>query len=384
MLKNSGKPFTMASAGSDPSIRSMMGSSASRMSRKYPGFLPKPSFHPANLRAWTASLSLPSFRHAKPLPTQTWSGHHRCGRKPSSSPARAWAAEARKRTGTGHYFLKRARIHPLTIPLAMSNAGASHISMCHGIKGPVFTISTACASSAHALGHAFWMVRSGQAPLAIAGGSEAPLFLGGLKAWEALRVVSKDTCRPFSRDRSGMILGEGAAMFVLEPLQTALARGVQPMAEIVGFGMSSDAGHITEPSCDGAARAMRSALDDSGLACEQVGYINAHGTATEANDRTETAAIRAVFGSHAEHLAISSTKSMHGHTLGAAGALEAAAAVLALKHAILPPTANYTIPDPACDLDVIPNSARPLTVDACLSNSFAFGGMNAVLAFRRL
>jgi len=349
-----------------------------------PGFSPEAEFPPGQLACMDrfAQFAVFSAREAIAHANVEWTPPLR--EKAIVVTGSCMGGRSAEEDGYRALFLKKSRIHPLTIPLAMSNAGASHISMCHGIKGPVFTISTACASSAHALGHAFWMVRSGQAPLAIAGGSEAPLFLGGLKAWEALRVVTKDTCRPFSRDRSGMILGEGAAMFVLEPLQTALARGVQPMAEIVGFGMSSDAGHITEPSCDGAARAMRSALDDSGLACEQVGYINAHGTATEANDRTETAAIRAVFGSHAEHLAISSTKSMHGHTLGAAGALEAAAAVLALKHAILPPTANYTIPDPACDLDVIPNSARPLTVDACLSNSFAFGGMNAVLAFRRL
>lgn len=276
----------------------------------------------------------------------------------------------------------RSRVHPMTIPLSMSNAGASHISMRYGIQGPAFTVSTACSSSAHALGQAFWMVRSGFVPLAIAGGSEAPLFLGGMKAWEAMRVVSKDTCRPFSADRSGMILGEGAAMFVLEPLDVALTRGVRAIAEIVGFGMSSDAGHITEPSSEGAARAMRSALSDAGLAPEQIGYINAHGTATDINDRTETTGIRAVFGAQADRLAVSSTKSMHGHTLGAAGALEAAATVLALRKGVLPPTANFTKADPACDLDVIPNCARKLSVEACLSNSFAFGGLNAVLAFQ--
>jgi nodulation protein E len=276
----------------------------------------------------------------------------------------------------------KSRVHPLTIPLSMSNAGASHISMQYGIQGPAFTVSTACSSSAHALGQAFWMVRSGSVPLAIAGGSEAPLFFGGLKAWEAMRVVSKDTCRPFSADRSGMILGEGGAMLVLEPFDVALARGVQPIAEMLGFGMSSDAGHITEPSSEGAAHAMRSALCDAGLAPEQIGYINAHGTATEANDRTETASIRAVFGAHADTLAVSSTKSMHGHALGAAGALEAAATILALRNGILPPTVNFSATDPACDLDVIPNFARALSVEAGLSNSFAFGGLNAVLAFK--
>lgn len=276
----------------------------------------------------------------------------------------------------------RTRVHPLTIPLSMSNAGASHISMRYGIQGPAYTVSTACSSSAHAIGQAFWMVRAGIAPMAITGGSEAPLFLGGLKAWEAMRVVSKDTCRPFSADRSGLVLGEGGAMLVLEPLEQALARGVRPIAEVVGFGMSSDAGHITQPSPDGAARAMRNAIEDSGLAVEQFGYINAHGTATQANDCSETAAIRSVFGGLADKLAVSSTKSMHGHTLGAAGALEAVACAMTLQNGVLPPTANFTTVDPECNLDVIPNKARTASVEACLSNSFAFGGLNAVLAFR--
>ncbi len=276
----------------------------------------------------------------------------------------------------------RNRVHPLTIPLGMSNAGASHISMEFGLHGPAYTFSTACSSSAHAIGNALWMVRSGAAPMAIAGGSEAPLFLGGLKAWEAMRVVSPDTCRPFSLNRSGMILGEGAAMLVLEPLERALARGAKPLAEIVGFGMSADACHVTQPSAEGAARAIRSALRDGGLAPEQVGYINAHGTATEANDRMETAAIHAVFGSHAAALPVSSTKSMHGHTLGAAGAIEAAATVLALCNGLLPPTINFTQPDPECNLDVVPNHARAAQPEVALSQSFAFGGLNAVLAFR--
>jgi nodulation protein E len=275
----------------------------------------------------------------------------------------------------------RHRVHPLTIPLGMSNAGASHISMEYGLHGPAYTISTACSSSAHAIGNALWMVRSGAAPLAIAGGSESPLFLGGLKAWEAMRVVSPDTCRPFSANRSGMILGEGGAMLVLEPLDRVLARGAKPLAEIVGFGMSADACHVTQPSAEGAAKAIRSALRDGGLAPEQVGYINAHGTATEANDRMEAEAIHSIFGRHTT-LPVSSTKSMHGHTLGAAGAIEAVATVLALRNGVLPPTINYTQPDPECDLDVIPNQSRPAGVEVALSQSFAFGGLNAVLAFR--
>lgn len=280
------------------------------------------------------------------------------------------------------YIHNRNRVHPLTIPLGMANAGASHVSMQFGMQGPSYTISTACASSAHAIGQAFHQVRSGSAPVAIAGGSEAPLYFGNLKAWEAMRVISKDTCRPFCADRSGLVLGEGAAMLVLEPLDAALARGAKPLAEIVGFGMSADACHITQPSTEGPTRAMRMALRDAGLASEQIGYINAHGTATEVNDRTEAAAIRAVFNSHTDKLAVSSTKSMHAHTLGAAGAIEAAATALTLANGILPPTVNYTRPDPACDLDVVPNAARTQQVEACLSNSFAFGGLNAVLAFK--
>ena len=282
------------------------------------------------------------------------------------------------------YKLGLSRVHPLTIPKTMSNAGASHISMEFGITGPSYTVSTACSSATHAIGQAFQMVRSGAADLAITGGSEAPFSFGILKAWEAMRVVSPDTCRPFSKDRTGMVLGEGGAMFVLEPLEAALARGARVHAEITGAGMSSDACHITQPSAEGAARAMRWALEDSHLAPEQIGYINAHGTATQANDPTETRAIRLVFGPHADRLAVSSTKSMHGHALGAAGALEALAAVLALRDGILPPTANYNEPDPACDLDVVPNVARRAQVEGALSNSFAFGGLNAVLAFRKI
>ena len=275
------------------------------------------------------------------------------------------------------------RVNPFTIPRTMENAAASRISLETGVVGPTFTISTACSSSSHAIGQAFWMVRSGAAALAITGGSEAVFSLGFLKAWEAMRVVSPDTCRPFSKDRRGLILGEGAAMLVLEPLNAALARGAPILGEIVGFGMSSDAFHITQPSPDGAARAMRTALVDAGIEPGQIGYINAHGTATLANDAAETTAIRKVCGAHAERLAVSSTKSMHGHTLGAAGAMEAGATLLALRHGILPPTANFTQPDPVCDLDVIPNTARPAAVEFALSNSFAFGGLNAVLVFRR-
>lgn len=291
-------------------------------------------------------------------------------------------------TSTDHgyvalYQKNSNRMHPLSIPRAMANAGASHIAMEFGIQGPAWTISTACSSSNHAIGQAFWIIRSGMADTAITGGSEAPFCLGLLKAWEAMRVVSPDTCRPFCKDRQGLILGEGAAMLVLEPMEAAQARGAKIHAEIVGFGMTSDAGHITSPTVEGPSRAMQAAIADAGLAPEQFGYINAHGTGTTNNDSMETRAIRAVFGGHADKLAVSSTKSMHGHALGAAGAIEAVATAMALREKTIPPTANFTIADPECDLDYVPNTARATDVEYALSNSFAFGGLNAVLALRK-
>lgn len=281
------------------------------------------------------------------------------------------------------YAKNSQRLHPMTIPRTMSNGAASYVSTEFGIHGPVYTISTACSSSNHAIGQAFWLVRSGAVDVAISGGSEAPFSYGLLKAWEAMRVVSPDTCRPFSRDRKGLILGEGAAMLVLESLEHAQARGAEILGEIVGFGMSSDAGHITKPSAEGAAMAMTAALRDAQIAPEQIGYVNAHGTGTSLNDSTETAAIKLALGAHAKDVDVSSTKSMHGHALGAAGALEAVATVLALKNGVLPSTANFNEPDPECDLDVIPNQSRQQRVEYAMSNSFAFGGLNAVLVFRR-
>jgi len=280
------------------------------------------------------------------------------------------------------YLKGRGRVHPLTIPRTMSNAGASHIAMDLGFSGPTYTVTTACSSANHAIGQAFRMVRSGEVDLAVTGGSEANFAFGFLKAWEAMRVIAPDTCRPFSKDRHGMILGEGGAVLILEPLEAAKARGAKIYAEICGFAMTSDAHHLTQPTVEGPSRAMRGALRDAGMALEEVGYINAHGTGTPGNDPVETRAIRSVFGAHADKLAVSSTKSMHGHALGAAGALEAVATILALHHGVLPPTANYNERDPECDLDYIPNQARPAQVEAALSNSFAFGGLNAVLAFR--
>jgi nodulation protein E len=280
------------------------------------------------------------------------------------------------------YVQGRGRVHPLTIPKTMANAGASHISMEFGLTGPTYTVSTACSSANHAIGQAFRLVRDGYADVAVTGGSEAPLSIGMLKAWEAMRVIAPDTCRPFSKDRRGMILSEGGAMMILEPFEAAQARGARIYAEVCGFGMTSDAFHLTQPTVSGPARAMREALREANMAPESVGYINAHGTGTPGNDPVETRAIREVFGAHADKLAISSTKSMHGHALGAAGALESIATIMALYHGILPPTANYNERDPECDLDYIPNQPRTAKVEAALSNSFAFGGLNAVVAFR--
>ena len=281
------------------------------------------------------------------------------------------------------YVEKVKRQPPISIPKCMSNAAASHISMEFGVTGATLSVSTACSSANHAMGQAFWFVRQGTLDVAIAGGTEAPIVYGNLGAWETMRVVSPDTCRPFSKERSGMVLGEGAAMFIFEELEHAKARGAKIYAEIVGFGMSADAHHLTMPLAEGASKAMKLAMKDGGLAPEQVGYINAHGTATQANDSMETAAIRLAFGKHADNLAVSSTKSMTGHSLGAAGAIEAAATVLGIHNKILPPTANFISADPECDLDVVPNESRPAEVEAAISNSFAFGGLNAVLAFKR-
>lgn len=275
------------------------------------------------------------------------------------------------------------RVHPLVVPRLMTNAGASQISMRHGLRGPSWTVTTACSSSNHAMGQAMLAIRAGQADVMLAGGAEAPLIFGVIKAWEGLRVMARDACRPFSKTRSGMVQGEGAAVLVLEERERALARGATILAEIAGFGMSADAGDIVTPSVDGATRAIGAALADSGIAPEEVGYVNAHGTATAANDRTECAAIRAAFGGHAEQLSISSTKSMHGHCIGGAGAVEMAAVILALTEGIIAPTINYEEPDPDCDLDVTPGVARKREIGAALSNSFAFGGLNAVLAVRR-
>jgi nodulation protein E len=277
------------------------------------------------------------------------------------------------------YSENSPRLHPLTIPRLIPNAAASQISMDLGLKGPAFCVATACASGTHAIGMAFHMVRSGQAPLALAGGAEACLTVGTIKAWEALRVLSHDTCRPFSRTRSGLVLGEGAAVLVLEDRTRALGRGARVFAEILGFGMSADAGEITTPDPNGAARAMRAALKDARRNADEVDYINAHGTGTAQNGRSETTALRDVFGPDARRIAVSSSKAVLGHGLGAAGAFEMAATALAVHGRTIPPTANFEEADPDCDLDVVPNTARQATINVAMSNSFAFGGLNAVL-----
>ena len=275
------------------------------------------------------------------------------------------------------------RVHPMAIVRAMANAPAAQISLEIGLRGPVFAVASACASANHAFAQALLLLKSGAATAALAGGSEACITLGSFKAWEAMRVLADDTCRPFSKGRRGLVLGEGAAIFVLETLEHAQARGATILAEMAGAGMSADAADIVMPDAGGAARAMRTALAQGGINPQQVGYINAHGTGTQANDPTETRAIRAVFGHHADVLAVSSTKSMHGHALGASGAIELLAAVGALRDGVLPPTINYLGPDPECDLNVVPNTAQEKRVEAVLSNSFAFGGLNAVVALTR-
>ncbi len=279
----------------------------------------------------------------------------------------------------------QSRVAPTSIPWSMYNAAASAVSTHFGAKGPAYAPVSACASSAHAIGHAFQIIRSGQADVMLAGGSDAPLTFGIILAWESMRVLAVDNqhpeaaCRPFSADRKGLVLAEGAAALVLESMEHAQRRGQPILGEIVGFGITSDAGHLTDPSADGAARAMRMAMSE--VSSSDIGYINAHGTATRANDVTETAAIKSVLG---DRIPASSTKSMHGHAMGASGAIEIACSLLALNNGFLPPTINLERPDPACDLDYVPNASRPARVAAFLSNSFGFGGMNGVVAVRTI
>ena len=276
------------------------------------------------------------------------------------------------------------RVHPFVVPRLMHSSAASHLSMVHGLRGPCYTVSTACASSNHAMGQAFHLIRGGGASVVLTGGSESMLSFGGIKAWEGLRVMSKDGCRPFCASRNGMVQGEGAAVFVFEEYEQARARGADILAEVAGFAMNSDAADIVMPNQKSAAHAMRGALRDARMDVEEVGYLNAHGTGTTANDKVETAAIRDVFGEVADNLMVSSTKSMHGHLIGGTGAVELLACIAALREGMIAPTINYQTPDPACDLDVVPNNARQHRVTATLSNAFAFGGLNAVIALRKI
>lgn len=286
------------------------------------------------------------------------------------------------------YKDNQTRIAPMSIPQSMYNAAASAVSSRFGAKGVSYSVVSACSSSAHAIGLAFQAIRSGQADAMFAGGADAPLTYGIIRAWEGMRVLSIDNerpwaaCRPFSADRAGLVLAEGAAVLVLESMEHALRRGQPILGEIAGLGATSDAGHITDPSPDGAARAMQMALRDANATPEEVDYINAHGTATRANDPTETEAIKVVFGEEAHRIPVSSTKSMHGHAMGASGAIEIALSLLAANDGFLPPTINLHEPDPACDLDYVPIRPRPARVRLFLSNSFGFGGMNAVVAVR--
>jgi 3-oxoacyl-[acyl-carrier-protein] synthase II len=283
------------------------------------------------------------------------------------------------------------RVKPFSVLMAMTNAAASWIGIEYGLLGPNLTFSTACSSSAVAIGEAARRIATGDVDVMIAGGSEAPLNDGTLVAWNALKTLAPAdpndpgaSCKPFAKNRTGLVLGEGAAIVVLEAWDHAQTRGVRVHAELVGYGLCTDSAHITRPSVEGQAAAMRRALESAVMRPDEINYINAHGTATLANDAVETSAIKDVFGAQAFRIPVSSTKSMHGHLLGAAGALEFVAAVLALEQQIIPPTLNLHVPDPECDLDYVPGMARTGTeLTAVMSNSFAFGGTNAVLICRR-
>jgi nodulation protein E len=279
------------------------------------------------------------------------------------------------------YAKGNPRVNPGVIPRMMASAATSHLTMEFGITGPAFTVTSACSSASHAIGQALWMLRQGVVDVVITGGSESCFTLGTMKAWEAMRVMAPDTCRPFSRDRRGMVLGEGAGVVVLERIERARERGATIHAELAGAGMSADAGHLIQPSENGAVDALRAALADAELNAGDIDYINAHGTGTAINDASESRAIRQLFGSQPPP--VSSTKSMHGHALGASGALEIIATVLAVRNGVIPPTVNFNEPDPECDVDCVPNMAREKRLRAALSNSFAFGGLNAVLAVRK-
>lgn len=308
---------------------------------------------------------------------------HDSGRIGAVVGVAVWGADTVDECYTDVFLEGKKRTHILAVPRAMPSAPSGQISMHLGLRGPVFGVTSACASSNHAICAAVDQLRLGRADVMLAGGADTPITWGILKVWESLRVLARDNCRPFSAERDGLVLADGAGIAVLETLEHAQARGATILAELAGCGLSADASDIVSPNVEGPASAMRACLADAGLAPEAVDYINAHGTGTKANDKTETQAIHAVFGAHAKALSVSSTKSMHGHALGASGALEMIACVNAIRHGIVPPTINYQTPDPDCDLDVTANAARERKVDVAMSNAFAFGGMNAVVALRR-
>jgi len=290
------------------------------------------------------------------------------------------------------YKKAASRVNPLFVPKIMSNAPASHVSIRYGLSGPCLTFSTACSSSAVAIGESFRQIKSGYCDVMLAGGTECLLTYGSFKSWESLGVLATEdpedpsaSCKPFAKDRSGFVLGEGAALLVLEEMEHAQKRGAKMLGEIIGYGSAADASHIVRPSAAGQARAIRLALDEAQIGPDAIDYINAHGTATAANDLAETQALKEVFGKRAYAIPVSSTKSMHGHLLGAAGAVEFVAAVLAMTNGAVPPTAHLRVPDPDCDLDYVPNRGRTgVDIKTIMSNSFAFGGTNAVLIARAL
>uniref|UniRef100_UPI003BAD06F1 beta-ketoacyl-[acyl-carrier-protein] synthase family protein n=1 Tax=Stappia sp. TaxID=1870903 RepID=UPI003BAD06F1 len=282
------------------------------------------------------------------------------------------------------FYVAGSRPDLLAIAKVMPNAAASQISMRHGVNGPSLAVSSACASGTQAVGYGLHMIRSGLIDSCLVGGSEALLTPATFRAWEVLRVMAPETCRPFSDKRNGMVLGEGAAVLMIEELEHALARGATPLAEIAGYGTTSDASDLLRPTVDGPTRSMASALEDAGLTPADIGYVNAHGTGTVLNDISESEALRAVFADRLDTLPVSSTKPIHGHALGAAGAIELVITVKALQEQIAPPTINWLAPDPKCGIDPVANEARPHPIRAALSNSFAFGGINATLAIKAL
>lgn len=319
--------------------------------------------------------------------TLTESERDRAGVTIGSAMGGAVTQDQRYRTFYGEGV---SRLHPFSIPRIMNNAATSQVSMRHGLRGPALSIGTACAASAHAIGEAAEMIRAGRADVMIAGGADAPIAPGVVRCWEAMRVLAPApagdparACRPFSRDRLGLVLGEGAGIVVLESWERATARGASILAEVAGYAATADAGHITQPGVHAPVRAIALALAQAGLTPADIDYVNAHGTATRLNDATETAVLKQAFGANAARLAISSTKAVHGHVMGASAALECIATILAIRNGVVPPTANYTEPDPECDLDYVPNTARELKIRAAISNSFAFGGLNAVLAIKQ-